>query len=186
MVLGEIGIPGVRGMYLSGNGDRLAYGGGGEVDFPPVDGASGTRGFNAIRFVGRLDYTLPTDLFALFVHFEPQWIFVFGNGAQGGIFYFPVQLGAGFDLKVVHLEADLGLALFFSGTSFFLPFNNAVLSSPFVGVGAEYPVNDELAITLRLRLQTFAWDSAPTGTDLDRAPTLFGFGYLLAGAAYRF
>src|SRR6185312_11940429 len=152
-----------------------------------VDGASNsTRGFNAIRFVGVLNYTLPTDLFALFVHFEPQWIFVFGNGSQGGIFYFPLALGAGFDLKVIHLEADLGVALFFSGTSFILPFDNVVLSSPFIGVGAEYPLSDQLAITLRFRMQTFAWDSAPAGTELDRAPTLFGFGYVLAGAAYRF
>ena len=176
----------MRGLYLTNSGDRLSFGGGGEVDFPPVDDATGPHGFNAVRIMGRLDYTLPTDLFALFAHFEPQWIFVFGNGSQGGIIYLPLALGAGFDLQVVHLEADVGVALIVEGVHFLLPFDTAVLSSPFIGVGGEYPVNDQIAITVRLRMQTFAWDAAPAGSDLSRTPSLFGFGYFMAGAAYRF
>lgn len=183
MVFGEVGLPGVRALYLVSKGDNFAYGGGGEIDFPPLSfSGSSPRGFNALRFIGRLDYYLPTDVVQIYVHFEPQWIAIIGDSNYGGLFYMPVEAGVGFDAGPAHLGIGAGAGLQFTGGSLFFPFTGLVASSPFVGVGGELPLSDSLAVTLRARLQTYAWDTPGP----DRSPTLIGLGFLAAGVAYRY
>ena len=137
-----------------------------------------SRGFTAIRFMGGLDYTLPTDLFALFVHFEPQSISCSATATRRHLLL-PGALGTGFDLKVVHLEADVGVALFFSGTATSCP--STTRSSPRRSSASVPNIPQrQVAITLRCacrRSRGTARRRAPARS----TPTLFGFGYVLVG-----
>lgn len=183
MVFGELGLPGVRGLYLVSKGDNFDYGGGGEIDFPPLSlQGHSPRGFNALRFLGRMDYYVPTDVTQIFVRFEPQWIATLGSASVGGFFYLPVEAGAGFDAGPVHLAASVGMGLQFAGSPWFPFTDSLIFSSPFIGLGGELPVSDSLALTARVRLQTYAWDSPGP----DKSPTLIGLGFLAVGAAYRY
>ena len=117
-----------------------------EIDFPPLSltGSRDASAFNALRFIGNVDVDCDlNERVALFFHFDPQYILVFGTHAVGGYFFMPLDVGAGLNLQVMRLTLDTGIPIVFAG-AFPFPFGSLGFMSPFVGAGLEVPFGDNL------------------------------------------
>jgi hypothetical protein len=180
----ELGSPGLSVRFLQGRAHGLDMGAGVELDFPPLNGSVGDtqRGLSALRLMGAIHYAaVQAAPLSMYLHFDPQWIVGFSGI---GMIYLPVSVGAGLDLKAVHLGLDVGLAPFTASLHPYLPFRDFGVSPPFVGASAEFPLTDAMALTVRAQLQTFLWDA--TGLFHNSGASPFVFGMLNAGLAYRF